>query len=241
LEHQGYLHTGAVSSVYCLNSYRYAKHKASYWDMYRCKTKAKSSFNGCGGGGGWQILVFFNSTGCLLFFYHVLLFTVGIGTVILGGISLGKTQWRLLPYTTSRVYTIYIQSQFQICSSTRRNVSYKAIPIRGHPIHPCWNSLPIGRFLRRLYLDVEDNLPPVTLHSKLLTSQHHRLAAVNISRRVSRSFCIGHDQLWSRYHQWRFEVQSEFALSVDTGWSYCVGLLLPSWNDTHCAAVQEKV
>ena len=35
--------------------------------------------------------ILFNSTGCVLFFYHVLLFTVGIGTVILGGISLGKT------------------------------------------------------------------------------------------------------------------------------------------------------
>ena len=38
-----------------------------------------------------RLMYTFNSTGCVLFFYHVLLFTVGIGTVILGGISLGKT------------------------------------------------------------------------------------------------------------------------------------------------------
>ena len=29
-------------------------------------------------------------SGCLLYFYHVILFAVGIGTVILGGISLGE-------------------------------------------------------------------------------------------------------------------------------------------------------
>ena len=88
---------------------------------------------------------------------------------------------------------------------------------------------------------MENNIPPIALHSKLLTSQHHRLAAINISRGISCSLCISHDQLWSRHHQWRFEVQSEFVVPVDAGWSRCVGLLFLSRDDTNHRTVQEEV
>ena len=88
---------------------------------------------------------------------------------------------------------------------------------------------------------MENDIPPIALHSKLLTSQRHCLAAINLSCCVSCSFRVSYDQLWSRYHQWRFEVQSEFVVPVDAGWSRRVGLLFLSWDDTNHRTVQEEV
>ena len=169
-----------------------------------------------------------NNIGFLLFFYYVLLFSVGIGTVILGGIGKGKPA----PCFTSK-------SLF-LCSLRRWGVTHKDIYICRHLVHSGWTPLHAGCIPRRMCLDVENCCPPCFLHSKRLTPERDCMVTISCPRCTGGCSNFSDDQQRSWHYPQRSRVQAEHAIAVDSARSRFVGYLLLTCTHPIIHTVQKE-